>query len=69
MCLQSANLVFMDRTVNSGVTADTREAVTDLRAACVTLAGMAYNVKKKVKQGNTVVNGFSQYDQNKTSCW
>lgn len=60
MYLQNANLVFMGRIANSNVIATIEGHATDLRAASAPLDGMVCNVKKKVKQGNTVVNGFSK---------
>lgn len=60
MHLQNANLAFMGQTANSSVIVTIEGHVTDLKAASAPLDGMVSNVKKKVKQGNKVVNGFSQ---------
>lgn len=60
MYLQNANLVFMGQIANSNVIVTIEGYATDLKAASAPLDGMVCNVKKKVKQGNTVVNGFSQ---------
>lgn len=50
----------MGRTANSNAIVKIEGHVTDLRDASAPLDGMVCNVKKKVKQGNTVVNGFSR---------
>lgn len=59
MYLQSANLVFMGQIANSDVIVTIEGRATDLRAASAPSDGTVCNVKKKVKQGNTVVNDFS----------
>lgn len=59
MFLQNANLVIMGQTANSNVIVTIEGHVTDTRAVSAPMDGMVCNVKKKVKQGNTVVNDFS----------